>query len=123
MIKKIKTYKKLSYDQLSTERFEFKSYLDNLNLSDARKRLKIRAMMVDCVKFNFQSDPTFTSQNWKCSCDEENSPIQPQKHLEICPKYEDLRNEFDLNSDEGLVNYFDAILLRRQEEEDEDVDE
>ena len=76
LMKKMKTYKKLDHEQLSKEDFEFKSYLNELKLSDARTRFKLRAKMVYKIKFNFQSDPLFTSENWKCSCQGSDSQIQ-----------------------------------------------
>ena len=121
LMTEIKRYKKLSYDELSKEEFEVKSYLKELKLTEARTMMRIRAKMVNTVKFNFQSDPQFTSENWKCSCKGEDSPIESQEHLQLCPIYEDLRCKFDVDSDLGIVQYFDAVLQRRQEKEDENL--
>ena len=78
--------------------------------------------MLNSVKFNFQSDPQFTAENWKCSCNGNNSPVQSQNHMKVCPKYGDLRQIFNLETDQGIVDYFDAIL-QRLEEDDDDVEE
>ena len=54
-MKNIKTYKKLDYAELSCEEYNFKPYLNELNLSDARTRMRLRANMISKLKFNFQS--------------------------------------------------------------------
>ena len=120
LMNKIKNYKKHSFEQLSQKEIVFKPYLNELKLNDARTRFKLRARMLNTVKFNFQSDPQFTSENWKCTCNGDNSPIQSQQHLEICPKYGDLRQLYDLETDQGIVEYFDAILQRCEDEDDAD---
>ena len=122
LMKIIKTYKKLDYAELSCEEFNFKPYLNKLNLSDARTRMRLRANMINNIKFNFQSDPQFTKENWKCSCDGDKSPIQSQKHMEICPKFMDIRQQFDIDTDEGIVRYFDAILRRLEDEDDRELE-
>ena len=80
-------------------------------------------MMMNNVKFNFQSDPEYTNMNWKCSCRDNESPIESQYHLKVCPKYNDLHEIFDIKSDEGIVQFFDAVLQRRQEEADKDFED
>ena len=114
LLMNIKPYKKLNYDELSKETYEIKEYVKNLPLPKARTRMRIRSMMLKTVKFNFQSDPAFTGENWQFSCGKINS----QRHIqESCEPYYDLRELYDLDTDEGLVEYFDAVLQRRQEDE------
>ena len=120
LLNTIKSYKKLSFADLSKETYEIKEYVKSLPLSKARTRMRIRSKMVKTVKFNFQSDPEFARDNWQCFC----GMIDSQKHIEqTCELYEDLRLLHNLDTDEGLVDYFDAVLLRRQEDEHQEEPE
>ena len=70
--------------------------------------------MLNGIKFNQQSNPQFASENWKCVC----GKIQSQRHLqENCLFVDDLRQIHDLETDEGIVDYFDSVLQRLQEDE------
>ena len=114
LLESIKSYKKLDHRELSKESYGTKGYILEMPLSKARTRMRIRANMVNSIKFNFQSDPKFTTDNWQCSC----GMIESQRHIQnSCEEYDDLRQLHNLDTDEGLVEFFDAVLLRRQEEE------
>ena len=69
--------------------------------------------MYNSVKFNFQSDPEYTKDNWTCMC----GKVHSQNHLKVCSLYDDLREEYDLEDDVELINYFDAVLKKRETEE------
>ena len=117
LLNTIKSYKKLNFSDLSKEKYEIKDYIKSLPLPKARTRMRIRSMMIRNVKFNFQSDSEFARDNWQCLC----GKIDSQRHIqETCELYEDLRQLHDLDTDEGLVEYFDAVLNRRQEEDDQE---
>ena len=48
---------------------------------------------------------------------EDEEPIDTQLHvLEECPAFKELRNECDLNTESGLVQFFKEIVRRRLEE-------
>ena len=71
--------------------------------------------MMQSVQMNFQSDAKFASNLWKCKCDS----MDTQYHLEnICPLYDDIRKDKDLSDDNDLVAFFQQVIARRQEEED-----
>ena len=53
---KKKQYKKVSIETLSADDFIRKSYLSEMNVSDARIRFKVSSHMLQTVKMNFQSD-------------------------------------------------------------------
>ena len=112
----IKDYKKLSHEELKDEDYEVKSYIKELPLQKARTKMRHRSQMLKSVKFNFQSDKEFASQNWQCKC----GLIDSQNHIEKCILYADLRVNLDLSVTEDLVDYFDAVLKRREQEEDDD---
>ena len=105
-------YEKLDYDILKEETFEMKDYVKTMNMQDGRMKFKIRSKMVRYVKFNYSSDPVYSSQLWHCShCDK----IDSQSHVVICESYKYLREGKDLNDDKDLVKYFrDVISLREK---------
>ena len=81
--------------------------------------MRLRSQMLSNVKFNFQSERKFSEVLWACSCEEK--MIESQFHIEKnCPKYSDLRDGLDLDDDRCLVAFFDAVLQRKYEEEDEE---
>ena len=74
-----------------------------------------RAQMLRGFKMNFQSDPQFEKDNFECLCGRRDS----QRHALLrCPLYEDLLEIHDINTKEGLVEFFESVLSRRQEEDD-----
>ena len=103
----MKNYKKLNYQDLSQEEYKVKSYIDSLNLHQARNMIRLRAQVFKYVKFNFQSDAQFSKENWLCECQK---GIQSQRHLQICELYAKIRTKHSLDEECGLVNYFDEIL-------------
>ena len=114
----IKPYKKLSYEQLKKEEYEVKPYQKKLSLQEARTRMRIRAQMLNSVKTNFQSDPAFAKVNYKCGC----GMVDSQRHIEqICTLYDDLRCDLITEDDQSLVKFFDAVLKRRQDDEDKNT--
>ena len=73
--------------------------------------------MIKSFKMNFQSQPEYKKENYKCLCGKADS----QNHALVnCFLYKDLLEDHDTKSVEGLVDFFDAILKRRQDEEDRD---
>ena len=95
ILKQMKVSKKLPVDQLKTEAFSMKSYLSELNKEDARLRFKINSAMTPNVKMNFQSDPEYTRDMWRCSgCLAEDNPMgnrDTQLHVTVCPGYGEYR--------------------------------
>ena len=115
LLNQIKTYKKLNYDELTKEEYEVKDYINKLPLAKSRTFMHYRAKMLKGFKMNFQSDPIFEKENFKCVC----GRISSQNHaLNSCDLYEDLLDIHDTESTEGLIDFFDAVLQRKQEEDD-----
>ena len=66
---------------------------------------------------NFQSEPAFEKKNFECLCGKRDS----QTHVLLsCVFYDDLLSLYDTKTTEGLVDFFDAVLKRRGEEDDND---
>ena len=82
--------------------------------------------MLETVRGNFSNKYKLTSlscQSCKGIVDQNNAtneePIDSQSHLlTSCLAFSDLRNQFNTDSDLGLVKFFTAVIERRKEEED-----
>ena len=113
---KVKQYKKISLTNFENEKFEVKSYLTNLNVSDARLKFKIISHMVPTIKMNFQSEPAYARNLWACDiCLIENGIglRDSQSHILICPAYESFRHGKNLECDSDLVDYYKLVLKER----------
>ena len=53
LLEEVRGYKKLNYDELSTEPFERKTYFSQLSLQQARMRFRIASSHVQTVRGNF----------------------------------------------------------------------
>ena len=107
----IKGYKKLSYDDLSQEHFERKSYLATLNPSDARLKFKIESQMVPGIKMNFKNNQKYKQELYKC----DHCPaLDSQDHLRWCQSYAHLREGKDLSIDADLVAFFKGVMMMRE---------
>ena len=107
-------YKKIKADDYKSESCQIQSYMKTLNIKDARMRFKIRAQMTPTVQMNFMSDPVFTENLWSCQgCPGTDACRDTQTHILTCEGYSDLRINKNLDSDKGLVDYFDAVIRRR----------
>ena len=102
--------------------FKRQAYLTSLNLADARWRFKSNASMTPTVKMNFPSDEEFASQLWSCSgCGNSDLGYElagsrdTQQHIMLCPGYEELRENKNLEDDRDLVKYFSQVIKRRQD--------
>ena len=70
LLDKVKTYKKLSFDELSKEKYEKKSYFTEFDLGNVRMNFKIRSKVVLTIRKNFPSkyrNRSLTCQSCKSS--------------------------------------------------------
>ena len=105
-------YKKISYEELSTETFELKPYMRQLSISLARDKFRLRSKMTRTVKFNFPSDKKFRADMWRCwHC----PSIDSQAHVRVCPAYQEFRLNKDLDNDKDLVLYFRQVIKLRDD--------
>ena len=107
---KQKQYKKVSIETLSADDFIRKSYLSEMNVSDARIRFKVSSHMLQTVKMNFQSDPEYKGDLWSC---DDCGKIDTQKHLLHCEGYSAFRQDKNLSLDADLVSYVKSVLKHR----------
>ena len=67
--------------------------------------------MTRYVQMNFKGHPAYKANGWKCNhC---NVP-DTQEHIVECEKYQSLRENLNLDSDKGLVDYFRKVMDARQ---------
>ena len=96
---------------LREEKFETKSYLKEMTLSDARMKFSLRARMTRTIQTNFRGDPSYTRNKWRCvGCRQ----LDAQEHLVVCAAYANLRNGKDLKVDADLVQYFREVINVRE---------
>ena len=111
LLEMAKKYKKLNHETLKQEEAGLKQYLRTLNLPDARLRFALRSKMTRYVQMNFKGHPAYKANGWKCNhC---NVP-DTQEHILECEKYQSLRENVNLDSDKGLVDYFRKVIDARQ---------
>ena len=111
ILEKSKSYTKVSYETLREEKFETKSYLKEMTLSDARMKFSLRARMTRTIQTNFRGDPSYTRNKWRCvGCGQ----LDAQEHLVVCAAYANLRNGKDLKVDADLVQYFREVINVRE---------
>ena len=105
-------YKKIDYKVMMEEKFEVKPYMKNLHLSEARDKFRLRSFMTRTVKTNFSSDKKYMAELWSCwHCPD----IDSQAHIRVCPEYQKLRDNKDLDNDHDLVNYFREVIKMRDD--------
>ena len=106
---KLSTYRKFRYSDMIGEKFGMKPYLRNLNLQDIRIKFRYRTKMLKHVKMNFSSDPIYVKACWRCECGQ----IDTNEHILRCLKYEELREDKNLNDDNDLCDYLTKVTLIR----------
>ena len=91
---------------LVDEDFQRKPYLEHKNVTEARVKFAQRSSMFPC-KTHYMSDPSFREELFVCdSCE---SAIDTMSHVMICPAYQQLREEKDINSDKDMLEYLVAV--------------
>ena len=112
LLNKIKTYKKLDYNELSYEVYEVKSYLKNMSIAKSRTNMSIRSKMCRTVQTNFSNDKAYAANLWTCvHC----PAVDSMDHLRWCQGYSHLRDGLDLDTDMDMVTYVQAIIKMREE--------
>ena len=104
----MKSLKKLDYSKLKSEEFAMKKYFKEYSLDDARTKFALDNRMFRSVKSDFSSDPEFTNDLWQCEagC----GRVDTISHVQVCPGYEKLRVNRNLEDSLELVHYFQDVL-------------
>ena len=118
-------YKKINLS--ADEKFERRSYIKTLNISEARLKFKLQAKMTPTIQMNFPSDAEFTKNLWTCSgCKDMDNALgdkvvgkrDTQQHVMVCPGYADHRENKDFDDDRDLVRYFQQVINQRLKADD-----
>ena len=105
-----RNYKKIDHNIMKKEKFEIKPYMKELHLSEARDRFRLRSFMTKTVKSNFSSDRKYMADLWSCwHCPK----VDSQTHIKVCPAYQMLRQDKNLDNDHDLVSYFREVIKMR----------
>ena len=110
-------YSKLRNSKLMSEEFDMKEYIKTMNLSDARTNFRIRCSLLNQVKMNQRSQPTYAYQLWAC---DECGCVDTQSHIMWCPSYATLREGLDVDNDLDVVHYFQKVVKIREALRNED---
>ena len=105
--------------RIKTEDYGKKDYIESKTIQDSRKWLRTRFGLTDFAG-NYQHNQKFAKSSWLCRC---RGAVEEEGHIVSghCDVYADLREQFgDLGEDKNLVDYFQAVLDRREEMEEED---
>ena len=120
LLEEMKRYKKLNFSDCENEAFERKKYFYELDLEGVRSKFRIVNQMVETVRGNFPNKyrhSTLQCQSCKDITTDRQTEIQDsQAHLlQVCPAFSDLRGQFNLNSDAGIIGFFKAVIDHRIE--------
>ena len=99
-------------ERFSGEEYGRKDYISKKNIYDVRKQYRSRFGLL-AFAGNYQNDRRFAESNWLCRCEKAR---EDKSHLRSghCKVYDDIVERFsDLNVDENLIQFFAAVLERR----------
>jgi hypothetical protein len=97
-----------------------KSYIHTENIKQCRNWFRTRFGLQEFAG-NYSHSKKYAKTNWMCRCGSER---EEEGHIirGHCEVYGDLRSQFgDLKEDNNLVQYFQAVLDRRDSLEEEDT--
>ena len=104
-------------NKLKLEDCEMKPYMKLKLLRDVRDQFYGQTFMLPFAD-NFSNDKRFQWCNWNCvGCD--GSVRESQCHVTSCDGYRDLLDVHDIQTDDGLVDFYRAVLDRRDEWQEE----
>ena len=105
--------------EIMKENCELKKYFSANNLKTVRDIFSKRVFMLPFAG-NYSKDKRFQRTDWKCvACG--GTEKEEQSHITDCPGYQDLRDTWDLDTEEGLVSFYRAVLNRRDSQELRDI--
>ena len=82
-----------------------------MNLTDVKTDFPIRFSLLNQVKMNQRSQPTYADQIWAC---DECGCVDTQSHIMWCPSYATLREGLDVDNDLDVVHYFQKVVKIRE---------
>ena len=105
--------------RIKDEPYGKKEYISSKTISDARKWFKTRYFLQPFAG-NYSHNRKYAKSDWLCRC---RKAKEDESHITSgnCQVYGDLSSQFgDLQEDKNLVEFFNAVLDRRDTLEDKD---
>ena len=106
-------------ERIRGEEYEKQTYVSDAKIEDVRGMYRTRFKLLPFAG-NYSHDKKFSKSNWLRKC---KGAREEEGHIVSgnCTVYSDLRSHFgDLGEDQNLVNFFRAVLDRRDALEEED---
>ena len=66
ILRKLKSYKKIEYDEVSEEDFGIKDYMNNLTYEDSLFAFRIRGKVVKGIRTHFKNEEEYADELWSC---------------------------------------------------------
>ena len=96
---------------------DVQSYLKGKSVDNARMAFRIRSEMVKDIRGNFKDKFKRNGGEAALQCQECLFGIlETQSHCLICPKWTEIRNGLELDKIEGMVVFFQRLLVERSKE-------
>ena len=93
------------------------NYMKGKSVDNCRMAFRIRCEMVNDIKGNFKDKFKRQGGEEALKCDDcKSDQIQTQSHCLVCPHWEDIRRGLEFDQIEGLVKFFQRLLLERARE-------
>ena len=89
-----------------------KEYMSRKPIQEVRELFAERLYLLP-FGGNFSKDKRFLPEDWKCVGCIEEVPEQQDHVATSCPGYSDIREKYDLMTDDGLIHFYREVLERR----------
>ena len=88
-----------------------KEYFKKYSLEDARTKFALDTKMLQSVKTNFFSDKEYSKDLWQCEagC----GRVDSARHVMVCPGYEELRTNRNMEDSLDTVHFFQDVMKLR----------
>ena len=112
ILSKVQSLSKLDFDKLKNEEYGLQPYMKSMTVPEARTNFAVRARMLSSVMMNFKNNPEYRAREYRCGCGEEDH----QAHLTSCSLYTHLQEGLNLETDIGLVQFYQLVITEREKE-------
>ena len=70
--------------------------------------------MLSSVQMNFKNNPEFKANDYRCGCGD----YDHQDHLTTCLQYTHLQEGLDMETENGLVRFYQLVIREREKEKE-----
>ena len=114
ILTQVQSYKKIDYNKLVSENYGIQPYLKTMTVTMARTYFASRSMMLSSVQINYKNIPEYKANDYRCGCGE----YDHQEHLTSCTQYKHLQDGLDMETDIGLVRFYQMVIREREKEKE-----